>query len=530
MKKNSEINIYKQILERNIPRLLCCYNTDSMSDTIGYGDRLYWGWKVADFSNGTFQGGIHALAVSLCLGLFENKQFILNIIDNAVNAVRIMRAKNGSLVEAFPGESSFCVTAQVAFDILSAVKHLGNMLTIKQIDAYLEIIRPLIRFITCNTETHAIISNHLATAAAAIVLWNKLSGEKNMRYNDLLEIIYQNQSDEGWYREYEGADPGYQTLCITYLASILKETDDERLKKSLIRSVDFLKYFIHPDSTIGGLYGSRNTEVYYPGGMAALENISPDFMLIASCMEQGIVENQHIVPDAIDAGNFIPLLNSYAAAAFYYNNSLRKRKSLHVNPPYEENFEKDFTDAGIFIKSTNRYYAIINYKKGGTIKIIDKKNKKVVFEDGGIFGKLGKGIKFSTQQVNPVQTFDKKIIGCSFYKINEAYPSPYTFIILRLFSISIFRSLAVLNIFKQQIVAKLMTGKKKIDGRSDRKFIFLDNKILVEEEIIKPKNCSWIGHIGKAKAIHMASSGYVLKQDELRPQECELIEIRTVIT
>ena len=70
--------------------------------------------------------------------------------------------------------------------------------------------------------------------------------------------------------EYEGPDPGYQTLCTHYLSSILEIEKSEKLLVSLKKSGEFLSHFIHPDGSIGGLYGSRNTEVYYPGGISKL--------------------------------------------------------------------------------------------------------------------------------------------------------------------------------------------------------------------------------------------------------------------
>jgi hypothetical protein len=57
-----------------------------------------------------------------------------------------------------------------------------------------------------------------------------------------------------------------------------------------------------------------------------------------------------------------------------------------------------------------------------------------------------------------------------------------------------------------------MTGKNKIDGKVVREFIFNEDKIIVKEKITKPNNCQKIGHFGKVKAIHMASSGYFNNQ------------------
>ena len=99
--------------------------------------------------------------------------------------------------------------------------------------------------------------------------------------------------------------------------------------------------------------------------------------------------------------------------------------------------------------------------------------------------------------------------------------------ILRLLSQTLFLSIPLGNLFKKYIVKLLMTGKKKIDGSVSRQFEFLEDKMTVHEDIIKPRGCQSIGHYGKCRTIHMASSGYYLKQDELRPSQARLVEFRT---
>jgi len=520
------VNIYNKVLGKNISRLLASYNLDPGARTYGYGDRLYWGWKISDFPNGTIQGGVHALSIALKLGMIKDDQFILKTIDAIINAISRMRSKSGSMVEAYPGENSFCVTALVAFDVLSAIQHLEDYLSKTQIQNYLEILRPLIGFIESNNEEHAIISNHLAAAAAACFLWCKLTEEKLKRGQEILDIIYKYQSKEGWYREYEGADPGYQTLCTYYLSCIYEITEDEYLLRSLENSASFLKYFIHPDGTIGGLYGSRNTEVYYPAGVVGLAHVIDDFALISSMLQKGNKLDHHILPQAVDIGNFIPLLNSYAAAAVKYEQNKENIEGIKLTASYLDKFNKNFTDTGIYLHSNSRYHSIINYKKGGTIKVFDKKMSKIDTEDGGLFGQLANGTRFSTQQIDENIQFKKLIINSNFYTINEKYMSPFSCIIIRIFGVTFFRSKVLGDLFKRFIVKLLMTGKNKIDGRVTRRFEFLEDKIVVHESIIEPKRCSTIGHMGKVKAIHMASSGYYFSQVESTPEKSNLVEIR----
>lgn len=483
---------------------------------------------MSDFANGTMQGGVHTLSIAMKLGLVGNKEFALEVIDSAIKAISRIRAKNGSLIEAYPNEHSFCVTALVAFDVLSAIGHLDGFTTPEQNEEYLNIVKPLINFITYNDEKHSIISNHLATAVAAIELWNAVTGEKYGRGKELLDIIYGHQSEEGWYMEYEGADPGYQTLCTYYLSCAYEITKDEKLLESLVKSGAFLKYFLHPDGTIGGLYGSRNTEVYYPAGIVALAPVSDDFAMIASGLHNGVLKECHVFPQDIDIGNFIPLINAYSGAALHYEKNRESIEKTQLPAPYEGAFTKKFDHAGIYIHSTDRYYAIVNYKKGGTLKVFDKETSMLDTEDGGVFGRLVNGKRFSTQHFDEKQDFSNYTINAGFYITKESYPNPVTCLILRVLALTLFCSVYVGDIFKKYIVRMLITNKKKLDGKAVRRFEFFDDRIIVYEEITKPIFCKSIGHSGKCKTIHMASGGYYLKQDQQKPERPRLVMFKSV--
>lgn len=517
-------NPYLQPLQAAKNRLLNLYDTDPFSPTYGLGDRDYWGWKVKDFANGTYQGGAHALAAMWKLGLLENREFVFSLIDAVIRAIPKTSARNGSVVESYPNEHSFCVSALVAFDALRAIELLGKELESDVRSNYLEIIAPLIGFITRHGEEHAVISNHLATGVAAITLWKHLSGESSHRDAELLQIIYDYQSSEGWYREYEGADQGYQTLCTYYLAVAYRLSGDEKLLESLKRSAKFLMHFIHPDGTIGGLYGSRNTEVYYPGGIVALSGEIDEFALMAKYLEP---RGQHITPDMIDHGNLIPLLNSYALAALEYDANCPTIEKCEMQPFFHTPGERQFDDAGLYLRSTTKYFVIVNYRKGGTLKVFDVAESKLDMEDGGVFGELEGGERFATQMADETLHFKEQTVRAGFYRLGDSKPGPLNFVILRLLGLSVFRSVALGNLFKKFIVKLLMTGKKRIDGEAVRQFLFEENHIIIKEQITLPKGCRKIGHFGKNKAIHMASSGYYHPQVEQLAGESKLVTFRS---
>ncbi len=512
--------IYRAIVNNNLRRALSFINRDPASYAKGYADRLYWGWKVSDFSNATLQGLTHTIAASNKLGLLS-ENFTLDSVDILIKAVDKIRRSNGSVEEAYPNESSFCVTALVCFDILRAIEILGDKLGKDQLQLYLSILEPLIEFIVRENEEHAIISNHLATAVGALYLWQKYTGDHKKRADELLAMIFQYQSSEGWYKEYEGADPGYQTLAVYYLYHAYRLTGNSELLASLERSGNFLTYFVHPDGTIGGLYGSRNTEVFYPGGIVGLSRKLPVYKKLLNGLEKGLSNGRHILPDAIDSGNFSPLLNSYSSAAL--DDLELTQGGISLDLPFKYPSEKKFDDAGLFIKSTNRYYAIINYKKGGTLKIFDKDTGLLDCEDGGVAGTLLNGDLFSTQYHNELIQFEDYRIETGFCKISQENPNPLRFIVLRGLSLTIFRSTYLGNLFKKFIVWLLMTGKKKIDGMCLRVFKFTDDSVLVTEEIRAPKKTQNLGHPGKFRGIHMASSGYFSTSEIEKPVKSKIV-------
>ena len=521
------MNVYKEILRRNISRLLNTINLDSFSDAYGNADREFWGWKIKDFSNGTSQGCIHSLAIAYRLGIFSDKNHLLEIVDAVFGSIQKVATKKGSMAEAYPNEHSFCVTALVAFDALSAIDFLKDEIEEEKRSSYYHIIEPLIGFISRYDEKHSIISNHLATGVAAIALWNKLSGASNKRDGELLNTIYSHQSEEGWYREYEGADPGYQTLCTYYLTAAWEITEDKELEKSILTSLDYLKYFVHPDHNIGGLYGSRNTEVYYPAGIVKMASIDSTAAQIETALMEGIELNRQILPDGIDIGNFIPLLNAYARAAWYAE-SKTETKELEETPfPFRNRFEKEFPEAGIYLKATDKYYAITNYKKGGTMKVFDLAKAGLDYEYPGIFGVLNNNIKVSTQSHNDNATFRDQTLEASFYELNEDYPTPFRFLIIRILSLSIFRNVGWGITFKKMIVKRLMTGKNKVAAGARIKFNFTDSSIVIDEDI-HAKGDLQLYHPSGSKAIHMASSGYNCATARTRIEDSIFVDIKTV--
>ena len=68
---------------------------------------------------------------------------------------------------------------------------MASMLTTAMKARWQQIIQPMIEFLIKSDETHAIISNHLATAIAALIRWEKITGDQAAeKINKLLQEYY----------------------------------------------------------------------------------------------------------------------------------------------------------------------------------------------------------------------------------------------------------------------------------------------------------------------------------------------------
>jgi hypothetical protein len=522
---------YRELAETLLPHLLSFYDMDPYSPTRGYGDRYFWGWKLKDFNNGLMQGGAYPLAIFRSLGCFPDSARALDIIKGIFYAVRRMQHRNGSVDEAFPYEYAYSVTSTLAFDLLYALELIEVDLNSDEKNDFLETIARLIDFISTRAETHGFISNHLAAAAAAIEKYHRMTGRKISASGEILDSILKRQSPEGWYLEYEGPDPGYQTLCVYYLAQLYRISREEALLKSLEKSMTFLSHFVHPDGSIGGEYGSRNTELFYPGGVQLMAGEIPVARAISDRMYQAIRDDKTVTLKSVDPGNFIPLVENYLVAYQDSQNRIDGKQGQTLLPWELNDVDAFFPDAGILVRGNDRYYAIVSGAKGGVTKIFDKRKKRRLWDDCGYIGELKNGQTVSTQSYlkRPECSYEAGtlLIKTDFYRVLSQVPSPLKFTLLRVLNLTLMRNIRIGNMVKSRIIKQLITGKKRYPVTLRRKVTFSPGEVIVEDELSKEPRLKfrWLEYGRKFSSIHMASAKYFQGQfweRTLEPQRIDL--------
>jgi hypothetical protein len=517
-------NPYLVKVWNTIPRLLSLFDTNPFSVTFGIGDRYRWAWKLIDFGNGTFQSAANGLARLLVNGLLPEGLSEVSIhrrIEALFRGAEKLHDRNGSLAEAFPYESSFCVTALVAYDLLTTVWLMGRHISREKHNQFIDIVRPMIRFLQRCDEKHAFISNHLATAAAALYRWSIVTGEEEKRGAELLNRILKEQSTEGWFKEYEGADPGYQSLCLCYLADLHLLRPDLNILEPIRRSIRFLWHFAHPDGSFGGNYGSRNTRFYFPAGLEALASEIPEAACLATFMRSSIERNATVTLSAMDDTNLTPMFNAYCwAAALLDHNPKDIISSSFEIPSVSKNvFRKHYSEAGLLIDKGREHYTVISLHKGGVcyhFHLNDDGNRI----DYGSLAKSANGKLYSTQAYNKANKIhfegDTVEVTTSYTEVHAAIPTTIQFIIIRLLNITLMRIESICNIVKKILVRFLITGKK-MSSLKNKRTIRLGYDIDISDRWINNGvGFSRIHTDQPFSAIHMASQGYWQRQDDLK--------------
>lgn len=511
-------NPYLAAIEPILPRVLAMADRDPLSPTLGLADRLHWAWKLQDYANATPQCTVHGLARLVVSGLLPegvSTESIIERIDEMVMAVRRITARDGSLVEAFPNEKSFCVTALAAFDILCAADALEGRAMAEQLAAWRQTAGPLIGFICRNDETHGIISNHLATAIAALARWRGPGeADAQARARQLLDVILAHQSAEGWASEYGGADPGYQSLALFYLADAHLQRPELTLAETLHRYLSFLTWFAHPDGSFGGIYGARNTRFLVPAGFEALAPEFPAAASLAAFARRAIRSGSVVMLSALDDANLAPHFNAYAWAASLWRESAPARPDpLPCESP--EPLRHHFPEAGLLVDNGPHHYTVVSLAKGGVISHFDKETGGGRI-DAGVAGQAGK-TTFTTQAHRRDNTVklegDAVIVEAPFVSAIHERPSPAKFLILRLLCLTVFRHRPLGEWVKGLLVSRLMSNARPA-GVTNRRTIALGHALRVSDEQSPAGKLDILPVKRPFTAIHMASAGYWQKQDD----------------
>jgi hypothetical protein len=267
---------------------------------------------------------------------------------------------------------------------------------------------------------------------------------------------------------------------------------------------------VHPDGSIGGSYGSRNTSLYMPGGLELLASEIPAAGAVATFLRDRLVRANVVTPASTDAQNLGVVAYTYLDACLAPSVS----EAAELLPFQTLDGTRRFPHGGLTIVSNEAYYAVVNTRKGGVCRVFDKARERVVHEDAGYVAEI-RGRRYVSQlsglsRDGAAEQTDAVVSEATFGEVRQVLPTPTNWMLLRILNLTVFRSLSLGAWVRKRILARLILGRKPGPIRLTRSLTFGVREIRVQDRLTTTRGTR-VDRLDLARnfsAIHMGSAKY----------------------
>jgi len=511
----------KPILDQ-MPRLLTQVDRNAHSPTYGSCCRNFWHYRIEDISNAQMQELVLTLALAYRYESPNNSYYqsekLLRWIDAILLYTCGLQRPSGSFDEVYRGQDSYAATAFVGFYVSETLLQLKGSLAADTVNRCLAALRKSAAWLARTDEDFA--GNQLSGAAAFVYNLAELSAEEDYARQGraLLESIRSIQSEEGWFKEYGGADIGYASLTLAYLALIHHRHHETLAREMALSGARFLRNFIHPDGSVGGEYGSRNTEYFIPLGPLLLHGASEELADLRCFLVSMLAQGGHeAISHGLDDRYFAYLSPFYMLAAQIAGDTqldgVKEREAGLWRP-----HNVYLPDARLWAVSTPAYQLIANLAKGGIFRI-NFGGQSITIDDG-IFGTTAAGAAFTTQYLDRSAQIENdgrlaRVRGAIF--INKpVLISPLKNVLVRTFNFSVPGPLR--RVFLDFLRKRAVSSGAKI-GAFERTITLHDDGIEVVDSLtfnVPVAGASLV--LDKERAFSFASTGFFQSYEmQIRP-------------
>ncbi|MGB3514348.1 MAG: hypothetical protein WBA93_35085 [Microcoleaceae cyanobacterium] len=468
-----------------IPKILTLLDRNPHSPTYGCFDRNFWHYKIIDFPSGMAQEFVLPLALAYNLDIPNNPYYLQEMIYKWVEAGILYASRtahsDGSCDDYFPFERASGATA---FSLLAGIESY-QILGLNNYEI-LSFFEKRADWLVSHYESGK-LANHEALIVLCLELLSKLLETSKWDTEKIarLERLLSWQSQEGWFTEYSGFDPGYHTLTISCLARIYELNPNENLKYSITKAVELAAEFIHPDGSYGGEYASRNTYNFFPHGFELLGKWLPSALFINDQFLVGLKNG--LAPCYAD---------DHIIGHHTWNYFLAWRDFATERPAV---VERDIAsiwlkEAQILIKRRPGTELYVSMNKGGVFKLF--RDNKLVASDTHLSLQVRKGKKIINAVSHLSGDYDVKIsqdeltISGNMGWAKQTQMSPIKLIILRIVMLNFGRFFP--NLIRKILQKMLITGKQDAPFLFSRHFKYEDGIWYITDELSAK---SWWGVI-----------------------------------
>ena len=519
--------VYAPLALAQVPRLLGKLDREPHSRTYGSFDRENWAWKFRDFPIGVLQwAGMLPLAWLWKLDLpgssWRGSPALKVWTRAALNELLRRQHPNGAFDSVGPYTQDHGASLAACYYLSETARLLGPELADDEHARVRDCITRAVAFAGRASEDYAYISNHHALFALGLVAASEWCDEPNWREraDETVREIISHQSADGFYEEYGGNDPGYESLGIDYLARMWSRTGDATLFDSLRKAVEYYLYAPQLDGSLGGALGSRHSRLWFPAGFERLAGRIPEAASIAAYMRARLCHGEVVTPASVDAQNLPVMLASYLSAC--------QATEPAIEPsalPCEYLRGAKVFASGTHVAGTDRYYSVAALHKGGVIRVVGRERQQLAYDDAGWVAQSN-GRTYASQLLGLSQ-FESAgdgrsvIVRASFALVRQDQLTPVRFVILRLLNLTVFRSLVLGNWVRRFLISRLITSIAPAPISVERELRFREDRIEVRDtlRLSAPLTIERLDLVRAFTGIHMGSAKY------FHPSEMMAIEM-----
>lgn len=381
--EGSDRDLYAQVGLTQIPHILSMVDRNPLSPSYGCFDRSYWHYKTAAFPSGMYQEFVLPLALLYRYDFpggeaYRRQPRLRELVVAGIQYAGRSSHRDGSCDDYFPYERAL---GAVAFSLYATTE--SYLLLELDGEDLVAFFRKRARWLMDHEESGR-LSNHHALSVLALYNVYQITGDAQFLEgaHRRLDMLLGWQTEEGWFPEYEGCDPGYLTVTIDFLAKYQRKAKDPKVLEPLKAAVRFASQFMHPDGSYGGEYGSRNTCLFFPHGFELMGEFLPEAVQTADLYLRGIREDQRVYLD--DDRLCAHLTYNHLQAYLDYWEGARGKP---IAPPVEKRYWKG---ARIYIHRDKGRYAVVSSAKGGVLRLYV--GGKLAYADSGLIARLEGGV------------------------------------------------------------------------------------------------------------------------------------------
>ncbi len=491
-------SVYLEQALSQMPRLLSLQDRNPYSPTYGSFHRLYWLDKSLDFPDAMAQFAVQALALVYTIDSPNNPYYHQPKIRDWIVAgldywSRIQHA-DGSFDEFYPYERGWVgPTGFTLYAAMEAFQVVRDQMPAETARRVLTAIRQAAHFVAAGEAEEDRLANHHALACVAVWQAWELLGDHELQAG--FERVWRGflryrNAREGWWQEYDGADPGYLSATVSFLGKLYLRKPSPEVLTLARDAIEFASHFAYPDGHYAGSLGSRQTLHFYPHGVEIFADQIPLAGALAQRMQEGLAGGA-LVPPAIMPNRYMPWrMAEYLLA---YRDARPRAETLPALPYEQASFHRWYPDARIDVRRADDLYALVNLAKGGVVKVFNTGQRRQVLSDCGIAGRLSDGRMVTSQWIDPryrvMATDDELTVTGSLQQMSSmASFTPAKMVLFRTMLATVGRNARASHAIKGAIRRALMLGTKPVPLAFQRRICFEPGAVTIVDELRRTGN------------------------------------------